>query len=155
NATHERIQEAFAAIFDRDVTDEEVADFARTSPAFFHLVSEQARGRLKDARTATDRFLRRLSENLFDYLLVGALAFFRRGQSTDVETLLSTEMCALAAHLAIVEQGGRDINRTDDEYLALLERFSHLILIEERRRSGDFTWIGTYRLLARVSDTWP
>src|SRR5262249_16023701 len=107
------------------VTDEEIENIARTTPALFHLVSELAQGRLADARTVTDKFLRTLPEDLFDYLLVGALAFFRRGDQMDIETLLNTEMCGIAARLWTEESGeaaaARD--RTDDECYALVERF--------------------------------
>lgn len=54
--------------------------FASQGPALFRLLQLKAQGKLADARTVTDRFLRDLDEDLFDNLIALALTFRRRGR---------------------------------------------------------------------------
>jgi len=151
----EKIRRYVAEVFGLEMSDESVENLVRTDPALFHLLSQQIEGKLSDARTVTDKFLRKLPNDLFDYLLVGALSFFRRGRQMSVEALLSTEFSVIALGLVIAEQGDPDRPRTDEEHYALMDRLSRLVMIEEQRRAGVFAWVAPYSLLARVDDTFP
>jgi hypothetical protein len=138
-----------------NVADADVERFAASAPVLFRLLELRAAGQFADARTVTDRFLRGLPEPLFDWLLVLALGFFRRGDQMDIETLLRSEICALMIRLVLDEQGSNDFVGTDEEFLTMMDRLARLVLLEEQRRAGAFAWIGRYSLLSRVTDTFP
>ncbi|HKQ76730.1 MAG TPA: hypothetical protein VJ810_23750 [Blastocatellia bacterium] len=151
----DRFRNHVAQVFGLELPDGSVENLAHTKPALYYLVNEQAQGRLSNARTATDEFLRRLPEDLFDYLLTRALSFFRRGCQMSVETLVSTEFCSVALGLVVAEQADVERERTDEECCVLMDRLARLLLLEEQRRVGAFTWVGCYSLLARVDDSFP
>jgi len=155
NVSTEQIRRHVGEVFGLEFSAEAVEDLAHSAPTVFHLLAWRACGRIAGGRRATDDFLRNLPEPLFNHLLVGALAFMRRGWTVDIEELLRSELYLLMSFLLLEESGKDGGIDSDDQAYAMVEKFSRLVLLEESRRAGCFAWVGRYSLSARVDDAYP
>lgn len=139
------------------LTNGELARIAQTAPAFFYLIESRASGRLAAGKRVTDRFLRLLSEPLFDHLVAAALGFFRLDGSGALSIDAAHELIGIATYLYLSEQNANDFaSPPSDEHLYEMgRRLSRLLLVEEQRRAGAFAWVNPYSLLRPLSDDWP
>lgn len=142
---------------DVNLADVDLDAFRSQAPALFHLLQLKAQGRLADARTATDEYLRDLDEDLFDNLVALALTFNRRG-GIEFSENWGRELFWVSFELWRDERRegmSLEVTASAEEQFAIVKRFVDLILLEERRRRGDFEWVEKYTLLRRVSEDSP
>jgi len=153
----EQIRECVVRLFDvGPIADEQLDAVERNMPALFHYVELKAAGLLSIGRAAFDEFLSSMPEPLFNHLLALALDYFRRNErGVEAPETQDPELCALTIVLWFDEQRLDGYHATDGELYALMERFAHLILLEEQQRAGARVWLDHLPTLARVTNDVP
>jgi hypothetical protein len=102
-------------------------------------------------KTATNRFLREASEPLFNYLMMLAGDYFTlrwKYAGPDGKSVVPTnevpELAALAEELWRAEGSQMPIEEAESACGLL----AMMVIIEDLRRQGDFSWVDRYTLLS-------
>lgn len=143
----------------------DVEMFFKTKPLAFHFSALIARGLLKDSREATDAYLRSLSKELLEMLVMTLDDLLKSNEDKEDAEEDRRGADLLAALVMLIATEKRTDRRvqfevgaftgTDDELLAFARRLAKLAKIETLRRVGVIKWVDRYTLLRPVTEKQP
>jgi len=134
--------------------DVDVEGFLNEKPLASHFFAMAARGQMKDARVATEGYLRSLPDDLLERLALALREFKLDAEGREADKRSSDLLLVLTLVIAQEKQDS-GIRATDLQMAVFMDRFAALADIEAERRAGFWRRVDRYTLLLPVTDKQP